>query len=121
VATTEISHQVLIGGTFTDSVSGATMDVINPATGEKIAQVPSCTAEDVDNAVQAAKDALPEWLEIGKIDVNAACRPSMVRFCGWLSACRNAVYASFCICSRYGTSSTLSRLPKLLRMRLRSV
>jgi 1-pyrroline dehydrogenase len=63
VATTELSHQVLIGGTFTDSVSGATMDVINPATGETIAQVPSCTAEDVDNAVQAAKDALPEWLD----------------------------------------------------------
>ena len=63
MATTELSHQVLIGGTFTDSVSGATMDVINPATGEKIAQVPSCTAEDVDNAVQAAKDALPEWLD----------------------------------------------------------
>jgi 1-pyrroline dehydrogenase len=63
MATTEVSHQVLIGGTFTDSVSGATMDVINPATGETIAQVPSCTAEDVDNAVQAAKDALPEWLD----------------------------------------------------------
>ncbi|MGZ4335443.1 MAG: gamma-aminobutyraldehyde dehydrogenase [Gaiellaceae bacterium] len=63
MATTELSHQVLIGGTFTDSVSGATMDVINPATGETIAQVPSCTAEDVDNAVQAAKDALPEWLD----------------------------------------------------------
>ena len=63
MATTEVSHRVLIGGTFTDSVSGATMDVINPATGEKIAQVPSCTAEDVDNAVQAAKDALPEWLD----------------------------------------------------------
>ena len=28
-----------------------------------IAHVPSCTAEDVDNAVQAAKDALPEWLD----------------------------------------------------------
>ena len=63
MATAELTHQVLIGGTFTDSVSGATMDVINPATGETIAQVPSCTAEDVDNAVQAAKDALPEWLD----------------------------------------------------------
>ena len=55
--------QVLIGGTFTDSVSGATMEVVNPSTGEVIAHVPSCTAKDVDNAVQAAKDALPEWLD----------------------------------------------------------
>jgi 1-pyrroline dehydrogenase len=63
MATTEQKLQILIGGTFTDSVSGATMEVVNPSTGEVIAHVPSCTAEDVDNAVQAAKDALPEWLD----------------------------------------------------------
>jgi 1-pyrroline dehydrogenase len=39
------------------------MDVVNPATGETIAQVPSGTQADVDRAVQAAKDALPDWLE----------------------------------------------------------
>src|SRR5438067_13069781 len=39
------------------------MEVLNPATGETIAEVPRSTAEDVDRAVQAAKKALPEWLE----------------------------------------------------------
>src|SRR6184192_2771596 len=39
------------------------MEVLNPATGETIAEVPASTAEDVDRAVQAAKKALPEWLE----------------------------------------------------------
>src|SRR5690242_13463001 len=39
------------------------MEVLNPATGETIAEVPNATAEDVDRAVQAAKKALPEWLE----------------------------------------------------------
>src|SRR6059036_3901569 len=39
------------------------MDVLNPATAEVIAEVPRCSAEDVDRAVQAAVDALPEWLE----------------------------------------------------------
>jgi 1-pyrroline dehydrogenase len=39
------------------------MEVINPATGETIAHVPRGTQADVDRAVQAAKDALPEWLE----------------------------------------------------------
>jgi 1-pyrroline dehydrogenase len=63
MATTELKLQILIGGTLTDSVSGATMEVLNPSTGEVIAHVPSCTAEDVDNAVQAAKEALPEWLD----------------------------------------------------------
>src|SRR6185436_7695344 len=39
------------------------MEVLNPATGETIAEVPNASAEDVDRAVQAAKQALPEWLE----------------------------------------------------------
>src|SRR2546428_5098801 len=39
------------------------MEVLNPATGETIAEVPRSSAEDVDRAVQAAKKALPEWLE----------------------------------------------------------
>src|SRR4051794_37223405 len=39
------------------------MEVVNPATGETIAEVPRASAEDVDRAVQAAKRALPEWLE----------------------------------------------------------
>src|SRR3989449_5521223 len=39
------------------------MEVLNPATGETIAEVPRASAEDVDRAVQAAKRALPEWLE----------------------------------------------------------
>jgi aminobutyraldehyde dehydrogenase len=41
----------------------STMDVLNPATGEVIAQVPAGTAEDVDAAVETAKAALPEWLD----------------------------------------------------------
>src|SRR5438874_164277 len=39
------------------------MEVLNPATGETIAEVPRSSAEDVDRAVEAAKKALPEWLE----------------------------------------------------------
>ena len=43
-----------IGGEFVDSTSGETMEVLNPATGEVIAEVPRGTAEDVDSAVAAA-------------------------------------------------------------------
>jgi len=39
------------------------LDVLNPATGETIAQVPNSTAEDVDAAVERAKAAAPEWLD----------------------------------------------------------
>jgi len=56
-------HKNLIGGEWVDAAGGETMEVLNPATGETIADVPSASAEDVDRAVQAAKKALPEWLE----------------------------------------------------------
>src|SRR4051794_281586 len=41
----------------------ATLDVLNPATGETISQVPNMTADEVDHAVERAKLALPEWLD----------------------------------------------------------
>ena len=33
-----------------------------------------------NEGLQAAFTSLPEWLEIGKIEVNAACKPSFLRF-----------------------------------------
>src|SRR5437588_4459496 len=53
----------LIGGEWVDAAGGGTMEVLNPATGETIAEVPRSSAEDVGRAVEAAKKALPEWLE----------------------------------------------------------
>ncbi|TMK72685.1 MAG: gamma-aminobutyraldehyde dehydrogenase [Actinobacteria bacterium] len=56
-------HKNLIGGEWVDAAGGETMEVLNPATGETIAEVPRASAEDVDRAVQAAKKALVEWRE----------------------------------------------------------
>ena len=56
-------HKNYIGGEWVDSAAGETMEVLNPATGETIAEVAASTAEDADRAVQAAKAALPEWLD----------------------------------------------------------
>jgi 1-pyrroline dehydrogenase len=52
-----------VGGEWVDAVEGGTMEVLNPATGETIAEVPGGTLADVDRAVEAAKAALPEWME----------------------------------------------------------
>jgi aminobutyraldehyde dehydrogenase len=41
----------------------AALDVYNPATGETISQVPNMTADEVDEAVERAKQALPGWLD----------------------------------------------------------
>ncbi len=48
-------HKQFIGGEWVESASGETMEVLNPATGEAIAEVPRSTAEDVERAVDAAK------------------------------------------------------------------
>ncbi len=60
---TVTTQKIFVGGKWTEAADGATMDVLNPATGQTIAQVPACTAADVDAAVDAAKEALPEWLD----------------------------------------------------------
>jgi aminobutyraldehyde dehydrogenase len=63
MSTTATQYKILIGGEFANAASGETMEVIAPATGETIAEVPRCSAEDVDRAVEAAQAALPEWLD----------------------------------------------------------
>ena len=63
MSVTVSQHKNFVGGEWVDAVEGGTMEVLNPATGEVIAEVPSGTQGDVDRAVEAAKKALPEWLE----------------------------------------------------------
>ncbi|HEY6293387.1 MAG TPA: aldehyde dehydrogenase family protein [Terriglobia bacterium] len=55
-----------IDGKAADGVSGETIDVINPATGEVLATVPRGEAEDVDRAVRAARRAFESapWREM---------------------------------------------------------
>ncbi|XP_059647963.1 methylmalonate-semialdehyde dehydrogenase [acylating], mitochondrial [Cornus florida] len=51
----------LIGGSFVDSQSFESIDVINPATQEVVCQVPLTTNEEFKSAVSAAKQAFPSW------------------------------------------------------------
>jgi aminobutyraldehyde dehydrogenase len=56
-------QKMFVDGEFVDSLSGQTMEVLNPATGEVIAEVPSAGIEDVDRAVAAAESAWETWRE----------------------------------------------------------
>jgi 1-pyrroline dehydrogenase len=56
-------HKNFVGGEWMASSGGETMEVLNPSTGEEIAEVARSTAEDANRAVEAAKAALAEWLE----------------------------------------------------------
>ena len=48
-----------INGQFIDSVSTKYNKIFDPSTGEQIAQVPACTREELESAIQAAKAAYP--------------------------------------------------------------
>jgi 1-pyrroline dehydrogenase len=61
VAITQYKNYV--GGEWVESSSGETMPVLNPSTGETIAEVPRGSEEDVSRAIAAARKALPDWLE----------------------------------------------------------
>ncbi len=50
-----------INGQAVAGQSGRTGDVFNPAIGEKIAEVPLASVDEVANVVAAAKAAAPEW------------------------------------------------------------
>ena len=53
--------QNYIGGEWCDAGSGETFKSVNPATGDTIGTFPRSSAEDVDRAVAAAKEAYEDW------------------------------------------------------------
>jgi betaine-aldehyde dehydrogenase len=57
MATATRALQNFIDGESVDPATGQTTPVLNPATGEEIAQAPDSTKEDVDRAVAAAQRA----------------------------------------------------------------
>lgn len=56
-----LKQQVFIDGLWMDAADGKSFAVTNPATGETIAQVPSVSTAQVEQAVQAAEAALNAW------------------------------------------------------------
>ncbi|MDE3231613.1 MAG: aminobutyraldehyde dehydrogenase [Chloroflexota bacterium] len=54
------AHQLYIGGQWRDASDGGRIAVINPATGERIAEIAAATVADVDAAAQAASDAFAD-------------------------------------------------------------
>src|SRR6478609_2941043 len=53
-------HQLLIDGKWVDATSGATIDTLNPSTGERLAELAAAGPEDIELAVKAARRAFDE-------------------------------------------------------------
>jgi len=63
MATTLQRREMFVGGRSYAGSGSERQAIINPATGEVIAEVPKGTEQDVDRAVQAARQAYTEWFE----------------------------------------------------------
>ena len=79
----------LVGGELAEAASGQTFSTRNPATGEKLAEVPDGDERDIDRAVQAARKAFPQWRKMTAAERGGICR----RFAERLRA-RAEVYAT---------------------------
>src|SRR6058998_3491096 len=53
MSVTVSQHKNFVGGEWVDAVEGGTMEVLNPATGETIAEVPRGSEGDVDRGAEA--------------------------------------------------------------------
>jgi succinate-semialdehyde dehydrogenase/glutarate-semialdehyde dehydrogenase len=56
-----VLRQGYIDGAWVDADSGATFAVLNPASGEVVAEVPRMGAAETRRAIEAAQQALPGW------------------------------------------------------------
>lgn len=98
------THAHFIGGAPRPSGAGGSIDVINPANGTVIAQVPEATADDVDAAVEAAQQGFRAWR-----DVAPAQRESILRkFADLIEANRETI--AQIETSQSGKTIQLSRL-----------
>ena len=55
------TYRNYIGGEWVDAVSGETFESRNPATGDVLGVFPRSTTEDMDRAVEAAREAYERW------------------------------------------------------------
>jgi succinate-semialdehyde dehydrogenase / glutarate-semialdehyde dehydrogenase len=53
--------RAFVGGEWLDAASGATQQVVNPATGEPLGTVPDMGAAETRRAIEAARQAFPAW------------------------------------------------------------
>src|SRR4029077_20007472 len=61
VAPELLRTQAYVDGAWADADSGETFPVVNPASGETIAEVPRMGAAETRRAIEAAAKAFPGW------------------------------------------------------------
>lgn len=69
-----LRQQAFIGGNWVAARSAKTMEVLDPASGQHVGNVPACDEQDTRDAIEAAHQALPAWSSL-----NAHARAALLR------------------------------------------
>jgi acyl-CoA reductase-like NAD-dependent aldehyde dehydrogenase len=67
-------QQILINGAWVHAGEGPSLEIVNPATLERLGAVPNCGVGDVARAVAAARTALPGWQALTAVQRAALLR-----------------------------------------------
>jgi acyl-CoA reductase-like NAD-dependent aldehyde dehydrogenase len=73
VATTVRTLQNFIGGVWVESTGEHVREIVSPVTGEKVADAPDASREDVARAARAAREAQPAWAALSAWDRARIC------------------------------------------------
>src|SRR5688500_17435936 len=73
MAITVRTLQNFIGGEWVESTGSNVREIVSPVTGEKLADVPDASREDVARAAKAAREAQPRWAALSAWDRAKVC------------------------------------------------
>ncbi len=73
MATTVRTLQNFIGGDWVEATGDTAREIVSPVTGEKLADAPNASVEDIDRAARAAREAQPGWAALSAWDRAKVC------------------------------------------------
>jgi succinate-semialdehyde dehydrogenase/glutarate-semialdehyde dehydrogenase len=65
--------QNFVGGDWVESTGDSVRSIVSPVTGETLAEAPDASAEDVERATRAAREAQPGWAALSPWDRARIC------------------------------------------------
>ena len=73
MATTVRTLRNFIGGDWAEATGEHAREIVSPVTGEVVAEAPDASAEDVDRATKAAREAQPRWAALSAWERAKVC------------------------------------------------
>jgi acyl-CoA reductase-like NAD-dependent aldehyde dehydrogenase len=73
MATTVRTLQNFVGGEWSEPTGDSIREIVSPVTGEKLADVPDASPEDIRRAAAAAREAQPRWAALSAWERARVC------------------------------------------------